>query len=68
MVLIIPKSLILFCMQVIYTHLYQYMYAHGIHDFPCFRFPMDRGIAGYVATTGLTLNIPDAYQDDRFNR
>ncbi|MDH7498841.1 MAG: GAF domain-containing protein, partial [candidate division NC10 bacterium] len=31
------------------------------------RFPADKGIAGYVATTGQTLNIPDAYQDPRFN-
>jgi hypothetical protein len=29
---------------------------------------MDKGIAGYVATTGKTLNIIDAYSDDRFNR
>ncbi|GIX81573.1 hypothetical protein CDAR_601131, partial [Caerostris darwini] len=28
---------------------------------------MDRGIAGYVATTGESLNIPDAYNDSRFN-
>jgi cAMP and cAMP-inhibited cGMP 3',5'-cyclic phosphodiesterase 10 len=34
----------------------------------CIRFPMDKGIAGYVATTGKTLNIIDAYSDDRFNR
>ena len=34
----------------------------------CIRFPMDKGIAGYVATTGKTLNISDAYSDDRFNR
>jgi cAMP and cAMP-inhibited cGMP 3',5'-cyclic phosphodiesterase 10 len=34
----------------------------------CIRFPMDKGIAGYVATTGKTLNITDAYSDDRFNR
>ncbi|XP_064626928.1 probable 3',5'-cyclic phosphodiesterase pde-5 isoform X4 [Lineus longissimus] len=32
------------------------------------RFPMDKGIAGHVASTGETLNIPDAYQDERFNR
>lgn len=32
------------------------------------RFPMDRGVAGFVATTGQTLNIQDAYKDDRFNR
>eukprot|EP00035_Acanthoeca_spectabilis_P006068 m.120052 g.120052 ORF g.120052 m.120052 type:complete len:865 (+) comp13335_c0_seq2:121-2715(+) len=32
------------------------------------RFPMDRGIAGHVATTGETLNIPDAYADPRFNQ
>ncbi|CAF1123550.1 unnamed protein product [Adineta ricciae] len=35
---------------------------------PCIRFPMDKGIAGYVATTGKTLNILDAYSDSRFNR
>ncbi|CAF3387702.1 unnamed protein product [Rotaria socialis] len=34
----------------------------------CIRFPMDKGIAGYVATTGKTLNIVDAYSDERFNR
>ena len=31
------------------------------------RFSVDKGIAGYVARTGRALNIPDAYQDDRFN-
>lgn len=31
------------------------------------RFPMNKGIAGHVATTGEILNIPDAYQDSRFN-
>ena len=31
-------------------------------------FPMDRGIAGAVATTGLPVNIPDAYKDSRFNQ
>ncbi|CAF3351916.1 unnamed protein product [Rotaria sp. Silwood1] len=34
----------------------------------CIHFPMDKGIAGYVATTGKTLNIVDAYSDERFNR
>ena len=34
----------------------------------CIRFPMDKGIAGYVAATGQTLNIVDAYGDERFNR
>ncbi|MEM1293206.1 MAG: GAF domain-containing protein, partial [Cyanobacteria bacterium P01_H01_bin.162] len=29
--------------------------------------PADRGVVGYVATTGQTLNIPDAYQDPRFD-
>ena len=37
-------------------------------DRACIRFPMDKGIAGYVATTGKTLNIVDAYSDTRFNR
>ncbi|ODM93561.1 putative 3',5'-cyclic phosphodiesterase pde-5 [Orchesella cincta] len=32
------------------------------------RFPIGTGIAGQVAATGLVLNIPDAYKDDRFNR
>lgn len=31
------------------------------------RFPLDRGLAGHVAMTGETLNIPDAYADPRFN-
>ncbi|XP_061192599.1 probable 3',5'-cyclic phosphodiesterase pde-5 isoform X5 [Saccostrea echinata] len=32
------------------------------------RFPMDRGVAGHVASTGEVLNIADAYTDSRFNR
>ncbi|CAN8007045.1 unnamed protein product [Ixodes pacificus] len=32
------------------------------------RFPLGTGIAGHVAQTGESLNIPDAYEDDRFNR
>jgi len=31
------------------------------------RFPVGRGIAGTVAQTGETINIPDAYADPRFN-
>ncbi len=31
------------------------------------RFPMEKGIAGYVARTGEILNIKDAYADPRFN-
>lgn len=31
------------------------------------RLPMTQGIAGAVATTGETINIADAYSDDRFN-
>ncbi len=31
------------------------------------RIPMDKGIAGSVATSGTTLNIPDAYADPRFD-
>jgi adenylate cyclase len=31
------------------------------------RIPADRGIAGYVASTGQTLNIPHAYEDPRFD-
>jgi putative nucleotidyltransferase with HDIG domain len=32
------------------------------------RVSLDKGIAGYVARTGQTLNVPDAYSDPRFNR
>jgi putative nucleotidyltransferase with HDIG domain len=32
------------------------------------RFPIGRGIAGTVAETGKTINIPDAYADPRFNQ
>ncbi|WNZ23446.1 GAF domain-containing protein [Leptolyngbya sp. NK1-12] len=31
------------------------------------RIPADRGIAGYVASTGQTLNISNAYEDPRFD-
>jgi signal transduction histidine kinase/CRP-like cAMP-binding protein len=31
------------------------------------RLPIGKGIAGYVAQTGQTINIPDAYKDSRFN-
>ncbi len=31
------------------------------------RFPANKGIAGYVASTGQTLNIPNAYEDPRFD-
>lgn len=30
--------------------------------------PISHGIAGHVATTGQLLNIPDAYEDPRFNK
>ncbi len=32
------------------------------------RMPLGRGISGYVALTGETLNIADAYQDPRFDQ
>ncbi|MBI3979871.1 MAG: GAF domain-containing protein [Chloroflexi bacterium] len=32
------------------------------------RFPMHLGLAGHVAMTGETINIPEAYDDPRFNR
>ena len=32
------------------------------------RFPADKGLAGHVAMTGNTVNIQDAYNDDRFNK
>jgi class 3 adenylate cyclase/putative methionine-R-sulfoxide reductase with GAF domain len=32
------------------------------------RIPLGQGIAGHVADSGKTVNIPDAYSDSRFNR
>jgi signal transduction protein with GAF and PtsI domain len=32
------------------------------------RMPKDKGIAGAVATSGKSINIPDAYKDPRFNQ
>lgn len=32
------------------------------------RFPIEKGIAGYVASTSEVLNISDPYRDARFNR
>lgn len=32
------------------------------------RFPADKGLAGYVVKTGETLNIENAYTDNRFNK
>ncbi|XXQ33008.1 Phosphodiesterase [Plasmodiophora brassicae] len=32
-----------------------------------FRFPIGKGIAGFVASSGESLNIVDAYKDDRFS-
>jgi WD40 repeat protein/GAF domain-containing protein len=37
-------------------------------DFVEIRIPANRGIAGYVASTGQLLNIPDAYKDPRVDR
>jgi HD-GYP domain-containing protein (c-di-GMP phosphodiesterase class II) len=40
--------------------------AQGIDDV-VLRFPIDRGIAGWVARSGQAVNLADAYQDPRFN-
>ena len=39
---------------------------HGGLD-QAIRMPIDRGIVGHTATTGNIVNIPDAYQDPRFD-
>ena len=41
--------------------------ATGI-EFEEIRFPMNKGLAGHVATTGETVNIKNAYSDSRFNK
>lgn len=40
--------------------------ADGTHTMEI-RIPANRGIAGYVASTGEAVNIPDAYKDPRFD-
>jgi GAF domain-containing protein len=37
------------------------------HDVQGLRIPISCGLAGYVARSGETVNIEDAYRDDRFN-
>lgn len=34
---------------------------------PEIRLPLGRGLAGHVASTGETINVPDAYADPRFD-
>ena len=41
--------------------------AQGVEGGPI-RFDIGRGLAGYAYATGETVNIADAYADDRFNR
>ena len=40
----------------------------SISIFLLLRFPIKKGIAGYVASTAEVLNISDPYRDARFNR
>lgn len=41
--------------------------ALGVDNHTVIRFSTDKGLAGHVAKTGETVNIPNAYNDDRFN-
>ncbi|MCQ2739144.1 MAG: HD-GYP domain-containing protein [bacterium] len=41
--------------------------ATGLDDFKELRVPADKGLAGHVVKTGETVNIKDAYKDERFN-
>lgn len=42
--------------------------ATGLDDTEELRIPADKGLAGHVVQTGETINIKDAYKDDRFNK
>ena len=37
-------------------------------EIPEIRLPLNRGLVGYVARTGKTVNLRDAYNDPRFDR
>ena len=41
--------------------------ALGVDNHTVIRFSMNKGLAGHVAKTGETVNIQNAYNDDRFN-
>lgn len=41
--------------------------ALGLRQHAEIRTPFGKGIAGHVAASGITINIKDAYEDDRFN-
>jgi HD-GYP domain-containing protein (c-di-GMP phosphodiesterase class II) len=43
------------------------LWSQVAHGAKTIRFPSHMGIAGYVATSGQVLNIPNAYADNRFN-
>ncbi len=42
--------------------------AQGVDAGKEIRIPLGAGIAGHVAATGQAINIPNAYEDPRFNR
>lgn len=42
--------------------------ALGMDDSQEIRFPASKGLAGHVVKTGETINITDAYSDNRFNK
>lgn len=42
--------------------------ALGMDDSQEIRFPASKGLAGHVVKTGETINIKDAYSDNRFNK
>ncbi|MBE7711490.1 MAG: GAF domain-containing protein [Cyanobacteria bacterium SIG31] len=42
--------------------------ATGLDDEKELRIPADKGLAGHVVQTGETINIKDAYKDERFNK
>ncbi|MBQ2644669.1 GAF domain-containing protein, partial [bacterium] len=42
--------------------------ALGLEGHKEIRFPIDKGLAGHVAVTGETVNIQNAYKDNRFNK
>ncbi|CAC5410936.1 PDE10 [Mytilus coruscus] len=60
----------LFLLDTKTTELYARIFDTGKEHVPQkeIRFPMDKGVAGHVASTGQVLNITDAYNDGRFNR
>lgn len=55
------------CMPIFPAHMCRARVANSEEHWKMIRVPFGRGVAGRVAETGTSMNIPDAYSCDLFN-